>query len=91
MKQPLLDVVLISDKRTKVLLISKDGPQEMQYFLSSLNTTRQTLLPQIRVLEDHHLVNHYRDTYELTTIGKPVVGEMAPLLDTTNTVFTHCR
>lgn len=82
MNQSLFDVVLMSDKRTKALLLSKDGPQEIQYFLSSLNTTRQTLLPQIRVLEDHHLVNHHRDIYELTTIGKLVVGEMAPLFDT---------
>jgi len=78
MKQSLFDVLFMSEKRTKVLLLLKDGLQEMQCFLSSLNTTRQTLLPQVRMLEEHHLVNQHIDTYELTTIGKLVVGEVAP-------------
>jgi predicted transcriptional regulator len=42
------------------------------------------LLPQIRILKEHHLVSHDRDIYELTTIGKLIVDEMSPLLDTVN-------
>jgi predicted transcriptional regulator len=82
MKKPLLDVIFASDKRKHTLLLLKDGSQEMEYLLKSLSTNRQALLPQIRVLEEHYLVNHYEDTYELTTIGKLIVDEMTPMLNT---------
>jgi predicted transcriptional regulator len=81
MKKPLLDVVFMSEKRKEVLLLLRDEAKEMEFLLKSLNTTRQALLPQIRILEEHHLVSHDRDIYELTTIGKLVVDEMVPLLN----------
>jgi predicted transcriptional regulator len=56
MKQLLLDALFMSEKRAKDLLLLKDGLQEMQYFLFTLNTTRQTLLPQVRMLEEHTLL-----------------------------------
>lgn len=82
MKKPLLDVIFASEKRKNTLLSLQDGPKEMEFLLKSLDTTRQALLPQIRVLEEHYLINHNDDTYELTTIGKLMVGEMIPLLNT---------
>ncbi|WP_319507226.1 transcriptional regulator FilR1 domain-containing protein [uncultured Methanolobus sp.] len=36
----------------------------------------------MKVLEEHYLVDHYDDTYELTHIGELIVDEMAPLLST---------
>jgi predicted transcriptional regulator len=54
----------------------------MEAILESLDTTRQALLPQMKVLEEHYLAEHYEDTYELTTIGKLIVDEMIPLLKT---------
>ena len=82
MKKPLIDVLFMSEKRKQALLLLQDGAKEMEYLLKSLGTTRQALLPQIRILEEHHLVNHYDDTYELTTIGRLTVDEMAPLVGT---------
>ena len=82
MKKSLLDVLFASDKRKNVLLFLQDGPKEMDFLLSSLETTRQALLPQIRILEDHHLVIQLDDSYELTAIGEIIVDEMRPLLDT---------
>jgi len=55
----------------------------MKVLLTSLGTTRQALLPQMRVLEDHYLISHYEDTYELTSIGKLIADQMAPLVSTT--------
>ena len=83
MHKPLCDVLVMSEKRKGVLLLLQDGSKEMQYILTALNTTRQALLPQTKVLEEHYLVDHYDDTYELTTIGKLIVDEMAPLVNTT--------
>jgi predicted transcriptional regulator len=85
MKKPMLDVIFASEKRKKVLLLLQNGAQGMEHLLRSLNTTRQALLPQMKVLEEHYLVDHYDDTYELTTIGKLVVDEMAPLISTVET------
>jgi len=80
MKKALLDVLYASDKRMRVLLLLKEGTKETQEILKFLDTTRQALLPQMKILEEHHLVSHYNDTYELTTIGKLIVDKMVPLL-----------
>jgi predicted transcriptional regulator len=80
--KPLIDVVFMSEKRKEVLLLLQDGAKEMEIIHKTLDTTRQALLPQIKILEEHHLVFHDRDTYKLTTIGKLIVNEMSPLIDT---------
>lgn len=76
MRKPLLDVLFMSEKRKNVLLLLQDGMKETKTLLHSLKTTRQALLPQIRILEDSKLIEHLDDTYELTTMGKLVVEEM---------------
>ncbi|MDW7732597.1 MAG: winged helix-turn-helix domain-containing protein [Methanolobus sp.] len=81
MKKSLLDVIFASDKRKNVLLMLQDGHKEMEFILESLETTRQALLPQMRILEEHHLIAQRDDSYELTRIGGVVVKEMNPLLD----------
>jgi predicted transcriptional regulator len=80
MKKPLLDVTFTSEKRKEVLLLLQDGPKEMKDILQSLNTSRQALLPQMKILKEHHLVNQVNDSYELTNIGKLVVNKMVPLV-----------
>jgi len=82
MKKPLLDVIFASEKRKRVILLLQKGPLEMKVLLRELDTTRQALLPQIRVLEDHHLVAGSGDSYELTTIGRLISDKMEPLLGT---------
>jgi predicted transcriptional regulator len=86
LRKPLLDVIVASEKRKNTLLLLQDGPKAMEFFLNSLKTTRQALLPQIRILEDHYLITHSYDVYELTTIGKMIVDEMAPLLNIVETL-----
>ena len=88
-KKQLIDVIFASEKRKKVLLMLKDGPQEMKVLLEELDTNRAALLPQIRILEDHSLVYQSRDSYGLTTIGKIVVDEMKPFLDTIESLNKH--
>ncbi|MDW7732596.1 MAG: winged helix-turn-helix domain-containing protein [Methanolobus sp.] len=82
MKKSLLDVIFASDKRKNVLLLLQDGPKEMDFLLKSLETTRTALLPQIRILEDHHLIIQQDDNYRLTVIGERIVDKMVPLIDT---------
>jgi len=82
MRTSLIDVLFMSEKRKGMLLLLHEGPTRMEALLGSLKTTRQALLPQIRILENNYLVSHNRDTYELTPIGKLAVEMMEPLLDT---------
>lgn len=78
----LQDLIFSSEKRKNVLLLLREGAQEMDDLLVSLDTTRTALLPQLKVLEDHYLVDHRKDAYELTTLGKLLVNKMLPLFDT---------
>lgn len=82
MKKSLLDVVFMSEKRKNTLLLLQNGAKEMEFLLESLDTTRQALLPQIKVLEEHYLISRNKDTYELTEIGKLIINDMKPLIDT---------
>ncbi|MCQ6963542.1 helix-turn-helix transcriptional regulator [Methanolobus chelungpuianus] len=88
MKKQILDIVFASEKRKGTLLLLRERPREMAFLLSSLDTPRTALLPQIRVLEEHHLVSHEKDTYELTPIGNLIVDGMTPVLDTVNILDT---
>lgn len=81
MRKTLVDVIFASEKRKDILLLLRNGRMEMGDILISLDTTRQALLPQAKVLEEHHLVIHRNDSYELTAIGELLVNEMIPLID----------
>jgi predicted transcriptional regulator len=82
MKQPIIEVLLSSEKRKKVLLLLQNGPREMKTLLESLKTTRAALLPQMKILKESHLISQNEDTYESTTVGKLIVEEMITFLRT---------
>ncbi|TGC08755.1 helix-turn-helix transcriptional regulator [Methanolobus halotolerans] len=88
MKKPLLDLIFASDKRKSALLLLQNGPLMMETLLNSLNTTRQSLLPQMRILEEHHLITKSDDSFGLTTIGELIVDEMVSLVDTVDVLDT---
>ncbi|WP_342304353.1 winged helix-turn-helix domain-containing protein [Methanolobus sp. ZRKC5] len=78
----MIDVIFASEKRKNMLLLLQDGPKEMKTILKSLKTTRTALLPQVKILRNHFLVTQSGDVYELTTMGKVVVDETKPFLET---------
>ena len=86
MKDEILDILFASEKRKKVLLLLRDGPQEMEFVLSSLNTSRQALLPQMKILKERSLIFQSDDTYGLTSVGKLIADEMQPFLDAIETL-----
>lgn len=86
MKDALLDVLFASEKRKRVLLLLRDGPQGMEFILSSLNTSRPALLPQMKILKERNLLYQSDDTYGLTSVGKLIADEMKPFLDTIETL-----
>ncbi len=90
MKKPIIEVLLSSEKRKKVLLLLQDGPREMETLLRSLNTTRTALLPQLKILKESHLISQSGDTYESTTIGKLIVADMISFLRTAYVFGGNC-
>lgn len=92
MKKQITDILLASDKRKNVLLLLKDGPEEMEIPLESLDTTRTALLPQIKILRESHLVSKHKseDRYELTIIGRLIVEEMEHFLPAVNLFGGSC-
>lgn len=68
MKKSLLGVISASERRKEVLLLLQDGAGELESIISSLNTTRNALFPQMRILEEHTLISNYKDTYKLNDI-----------------------
>ncbi|WP_406656166.1 winged helix-turn-helix domain-containing protein [Methanolobus sp. ZRKC2] len=86
MNKALLDVIFASGKRKNMLLMLNDGPAEISSLLSNLETSRQALLPQAKILEDNYLIVKNADSYELTNIGKIIVDKMEPLLGTMDTL-----
>lgn len=82
MKKRLHDVIFLSEKRKRVLVLLQDGPKDMEAIVHSLKTTRQSLLPQMKILRKHQLISHSKDIYKLTTIGELIVKSTIPLLDT---------
>lgn len=86
MKDELLGVLFTSEKRKNVILLLRDGPQEMDFILSCLSTSRQALLPQMKILKKRKLLCQSDDVYGLTSIGKLIADKMKPLLDLIETV-----
>lgn len=82
MKKSLIEIIFMSEKRKKVLLLLKDGPLKMESLLEVLDTNRQSLLPQTKVLEEYHLITKDGDVCSLTTMGELLVKQMSPLLGT---------
>lgn len=82
MEKALFNVIYISERRMNVLLMLENGPREMDSILESLYTTRTALLPQMKILKDHHLIYQSGDAYGLTNTGKLIANKMIPFLDT---------
>jgi predicted transcriptional regulator len=78
-KKPLIEVIFASEKRKQILIILREGPAEKSTLLNDVNTTRTALLPQLKILLEHYLITHTKDTYQLTTLGKAIVDKMLPL------------
>lgn len=86
MRKPLLETLFMSEKRKRTLLLLREGPTEAEILLKQLDTSRQALLTQIKILQDDNLIMKNDDVYELTTIGHMIVDRMASLLGTIDTL-----
>ena len=81
MENFLLDLVLLSEKRTNVILLLLEGPMDIETIKKTLNASATSIQPQVKRLKEHHLIVQEKDLYKLSGIGKIVAEKMKPLLD----------
>jgi predicted transcriptional regulator len=78
----LLNVISASDKRRNLLILLSRGPQEWDNIKKILNVTSTGMLPQIKILEEEHLIERDGRKIFLTPMGKVLTTHMEPLIRT---------
>ena len=81
-KDTLIDLLLRSDKRRKILLFLRDGPKNIEKITELLDSSCTAVLPQIKRLTQKGLVRQEDKKYKLSTLGFIITEKMAPLLGT---------
>lgn len=82
MENSLLDLILLSEKRTNVLLLLLEGPKDIETIKKRLNASATSVQPQVKKLKEQNLIVQEKNLYRLSEIGKIVADKMKPLLDT---------
>ncbi len=82
MENSLLDLILLSEKRTNVLLLLLEGPKDIETIKKRLNASATSIQPQVKKLKEQNLIVQEKNLYRLSEIGKIVADKMKPLLDT---------
>ncbi len=82
MENSLLDLILLSEKRTNVLLLLLEGPKDIETIKKALNASATSIQPQVKKLKEQNLIVQEKNLYMLSEIGKIVADKMKPLLDT---------
>jgi len=86
----LLNVISASDKRRNLLMLLNKGPQEWDDVKRILKVTSTGMLPQIKILEEEHLIEKDGRKFFLTPMGKVLATYMEPLIKTMD-VFDRNR
>ncbi|MDY9926589.1 winged helix-turn-helix domain-containing protein [Methanosarcina sp.] len=79
-KSTLIDLLLRSDKRRKILLFLKDGSKNIEEIMELLDSSCTAVLPQIKKLTEKGLIEQENKNYKLSTIGLIITEKMAPLI-----------
>jgi predicted transcriptional regulator len=82
MENSLLDLIFLSEKRKKVLLLLLEGPKDINTIKKTLKASATSVQPQVKMLREKHLIVQDRELYRLSEIGKIIAEKMKPLLDT---------
>ncbi len=82
MEASLLDLVFLSEKREKILLLLRECPKSIKEIENSLNYSSTSVQPQIKILKERHLLYREDNKYGLTLIGETIAENMRELVDT---------
>jgi predicted transcriptional regulator len=78
----LLNVISASDKRRNLLILLGTGPREWDEVKEILKVTSTGMLPQVKILEEEHLIIRDGRKFSLTPMGRVIVTHMEPLIRT---------
>ena len=82
MKQSLINLILFSDRRKDLLFLLREEPRDIDTIKELLNVDAGSIQPHIKKMRDAHLIIEEKKVYRLSEIGKIIVENMEPLLNT---------
>lgn len=82
MDSSIIDIIFLSDKRKKLILLLSDGPKNRDDIRTKLNVTSSSIMPQIKIMEENYLVVKENGVYKLTDIGETIADKLKPFLKT---------
>ncbi len=89
-KKNLMDIVTFSGVRKELLLYLDDGPRSLSEIRECFDTTSPEVSPRIKELIENGLIKFEDRKYHMTPMGKTIVKNFRPFLDTVN-VFDQYR
>ena len=78
----LLSIISASDKRRNLLILLSSGPKEWDEIKRILKVTSTGMLPQVKILEEEHLIERDGKNFSLTPMGRILSTHMVPLIRT---------
>jgi len=81
-KATLIDLLLRSDKRRKILLFLREGPKNIGEITGFLGSSCIATLPQIKRLAEKRLIEQEDKNYKLSMVGLIITEKMASLTGT---------
>lgn len=75
-----LQMVIASENASRLLLLLGNGPKQCDELREALEITKEELLLNIKLLEEHYLVIKENNTYRLTCLGIMIIEKLKPLL-----------
>lgn len=82
----LLSVVTFSEVRKEILFLLEDGPKELSDFKSDLRLTSPEIIPNIRKMQNKHMIIRINNKYYLTNIGFALVKSYKKLVNIVNVI-----
>ncbi|MDO9323363.1 MAG: winged helix-turn-helix domain-containing protein [Methanoregula sp.] len=85
----LLSIVSASDKRRNLLILLNSGPKSWDEIKTALAVTSTGMLPQIKILEEEHLIARDGKKFKLTPMSLVLITYMGPFLKTIELFDKH--
>jgi predicted transcriptional regulator len=81
MNSSFLELALLSQKRTQIILFLKENPKTIAEIREFLNLSSVAVLPQLKILRENSLVIKKGNVYSLSPLGVAVAGRIQPMID----------
>ena len=81
MESLLSDIIWLSDKRKKILILLLEGPKSSDEIKKEFGCTWRPLISPIKKLKEEQLIIQDDNNYRLTYVGKILTENMYPLLN----------